>query len=153
MLIDIVSKNGSMLLNILQRPDGSIDDETVYILEELASWFTICSEGIYGTRPWRIFGEGESKVLIDGFKEEKVVWNSSDFRFTAKGKTLYAFVMNAPENRTAVIRCFNSDEKVESVRLLGAGKLEYSQAFGVLTVKLPDVLPTKYTNCLAIELK
>ena len=49
MLVDIVSKNGTMLLNVLQRPDGSLDDEALYILEELAAWFRICGEGIYGT--------------------------------------------------------------------------------------------------------
>ncbi|MDR0562826.1 MAG: alpha-L-fucosidase, partial [Spirochaetaceae bacterium] len=53
MLVDIVSKNGTMLLNILQRPDGSIDDETRFILIEMASWVSICGEGVYGTRPWR----------------------------------------------------------------------------------------------------
>ena len=46
-----------MLLNILQRPDGTIDDEALYILRELGAWFRVCGEGIYGTRPWRVFGE------------------------------------------------------------------------------------------------
>lgn len=153
MLVDIVSKNGNMLLNILQRPDGTIDDETSWLLDELARWFEIASEAIHGTRPWRAFGEGDSRVTIDGFKEERIRWNASDYRFTAKGSTLYAFMMAAPENRVAVVKSLEPAEKVKEVRLLGAGRCEFSQAFGTLTVKLPGALPTEYTNVLAIELE
>ncbi|NQU41848.1 alpha-L-fucosidase [bacterium] len=152
MLIDIVAKNGCMLLNILQRPDGSIDDETVWILDELAAWFSICGEAIHGTRPWRQFGEGDSRVALEGFKEEKVTWNGSDVRFTRKGKTLYAFLMEPSENRIAVLKSLTESEKVASVRLLGAGDCPFSQAYGVLTVKLPTELPTAYINCLAIKM-
>jgi alpha-L-fucosidase len=152
MLVDIVSKNGSMLLNILQCPDGSVDDETLYILKELASWNTFCAEGIYGTRPWRIFGEGFSSVHIEGFREDAVAWTETDFRFTSKGNTVYAFIMQAPQNRTVVIRSFKAEEKVTSVRLLGASDVSFSQNFGALTVKLPEILPTVYTNCLAIRI-
>lgn len=153
MLVDIISKNGTMLLNILQRPDGTIDSETIYILEELASWFKICSEGVYGTRPWRAFGEGDTKVLIEGFKEVESEWNSSDFRFTAKGRNMYAFMLKAPENRVAVIKSLTEQDNVLSVRLLGGEKLPFTQSYGVLTVKLPQNLPTKYTNCIEIELE
>jgi alpha-L-fucosidase len=153
MLIDIVSKNGTMLLNVLQRPDGSLDEETHWILDELASWSAVCGEGIYGTRPWRIFGEGDSKVVLDGFKEAEVPWNSSDIRFTTKGKKLYAFLMRAPQNRTAVIKSLAESERVGQVKLLGGGKLQFTRSFGVLAVKLPDELPTKYPNCLELTLE
>lgn len=86
MLVDIISKNGTMLLNVLQKPDGSIDDEARFILEELAKWFPVCGEAVYGTRPWRVFGEGDTRVVIDGFREDKTEWNASDYRFTKKGK-------------------------------------------------------------------
>ena len=152
MLIDIISKNGTMLLNILQKPDGSIDDETVYILEELAEWFSVCGEGVYGTRPWRAYGEGDTKALIDGFKETKTEWNSSDYRFVEKSGALYAFILSPGENRIAVVKSLTESEKVKSVRLLGGGNLPFEQAFGVLTVKLPEKLPTEYANCLAVEL-
>lgn len=151
MLIDIISKNGTMLLNVLQRPDGSIDDETEHILNELASWFKICEEAVYGTRSWSNFGEGESRVLISGFREEQMEWSSSDYRFTTKGKTLYSFIMKAPENRTVVIKSLPAQYKVASVRLLGGEKLPFIQSFGILTVKLPEKLPTAYTNCIAVE--
>lgn len=153
MLVDIISKNGCMLLNVLQRPDGTIDAETRFILEELAKWFAVCQEGVYGTRSFRVFGEGDTRVLIEGFREDKTEWNSSDFRFTRKGDTVYAFMLKAPENRAAVIKSLRPEEKVESVRLLGAGKVEFSQYCGILTVKLPENLPTGYVNCLALELR
>ena len=152
MLIDIVSKNGTMLLNILQLPDGSIDGETLFILEELAGWFAVCEKGIHKTRPWKTFGEGESKALIEGFREVKTDWNSSDYRFTSRDNKLYAFMMGAVPDMSAVIKSIGEGEKVKAVTLLGHGDIPFSQPFGVLTVKLPPVLPTKYTNCIEITL-
>ena len=153
MLIDIISKNGTMLLNVLQLPDGSIDDETRFVLEELAGWFHTCGEAVYGTRPWRINGEGMSGVKIEGFVEEAVNWTSSDFRFVSKGKKLYAFIMRAPENRVTVIKSLKPDEYVKSVRILGGGQLGFGQHFGALVVHLPEELPSSYTNCLEIILQ
>lgn len=152
MLIDIASKNGTMLLNILQKPDGSIDEWAVYILEEIAKWYAVCAEGIYGTRPWRVFGEGDAKVIIDGYRESQVNWNSSDYRFTSKGDNVYAFMMHTPESRIAIIKSFTEADKVKEVSLLGGDKLPFQQSFGVLTVKLPEKMPTEYTNCLKITL-
>lgn len=151
-LVDIVAKNGNMLLNILQRPDGTIDDEAHYILRELAAWFAVCGEGIHGTRPWRLFGEGDSRVSVEGYSEPRVGWNSSDIRFTARGNTVYAFLLKAPENRVAVIKSLKASERVVSVRLLGGGVCPFSQAFGVLTVRLPAEVPTTYVNALAVDL-
>ncbi len=151
MLVDIISKNGTMLLNILQRPDGTIDEWERWTLEEIGSWFDVASEGVYGTRPWRAFGEGESKVVIDGFRESQVAWASSDYRFTAKGGDVYAFMMHAPSDGRAVLRSFEAD-RVEKVSLLGCGEVPFAQDFGVLTVQLPEKLPTQYTNCLRITL-
>jgi alpha-L-fucosidase len=154
MLVDIISKNGTMLLNILQLPDGSIDDESRYLLKELASWFDVNSEAVYDTRPWHTFGEGPSGVIIDGFREEEVDWTSSDYRFVTKndGKILFAHMMRAPENRVAVIKSLTPNDKVINVSLLGVGKLEFNQFEGVLSVKLPANIPTCYVNCLKIEL-
>ena len=152
MLIDIIAKNGTMLLNILQLPDGSIDAEARYILDELANWFSVCSEGVYGTRPWRVSGEGESMVAISGFQEDAVNWTSSDFRFVTKGDCLYAFQMKCPENGTAVIKSLNESDNVKSVRLLGAGNVEFSWKYGVLVIKLPPKMPTQYANCFVIQL-
>ena len=152
MLVDIISKNGTMLLNILQRPDGTVDDETRYILSELSGWFDVCGEAVYGTRPWRICAEGVSDVVIKGFTEEAVNWTSSDYRFVTKADKLFAFIMRAPNNRVAVIKSLLPDEIVKSVRLLGGGQLEFGQHSGVLIANLPEKLPSVYTCCLEIAL-
>lgn len=153
MFVDIVSKNGNLLLNIPQRPDGTIDDECTYILNEMAKWNRVCQEGIYGTRPFRVSGEGYASVHIEGFKEDAVTWSSSDFRFTVKGKTVYAFQMRWPENNRTIIKAFTCREKVKSVRLLGFGAITFEQSYGILVALLPDIKPTEYVNCLAIELE
>jgi alpha-L-fucosidase len=67
MLVDIVSKNGNLLLNIPQQPDGTLDDECQFLLKSHAEWIRINGEGIYGTRPWTIAGEGPSQVVIEHF--------------------------------------------------------------------------------------
>ncbi len=153
MLIDIVAKNGNLLLNIPQQPNGTIDDECKHILREMAAWIRICGEGIYGTRPFRVSGEGDSRVVIDHFTENKVDWTSSDYRFTQKDNTLYAFQMRWPEDNLAVIRTLTQADKVKSVRLLGVGEVAFEQPYGALVVSLPASRPTAYANCLAIELE
>ena len=150
MLIDIISKNGCMLLNVLQRPDGTIDEDAEYILAELAKWFETCSEAVYGTRPWRVFGEGDTRVTIDGFREEKTAWARSDFRFVQKDGAVYAFMMGIKPGETAVLRSFANDD-VHSVELLGVGQVPFHKEFGVLSVQLPEKLPTNYTNVLKIR--
>ena len=152
-LVDIISKNGNLLLNIPQKPDGTLDDECHYILKELAKWNKVCAEGVYGTRPFRVFGEGPSKVVIDHFKEDAVGWSAADFRFTQKGNTLYAFQMRWPENGKAIIQSLTAQDKVKSVRLLGVGEVPFEQPFGALVVNLPEQRPTEYVHCLAIDLQ
>jgi alpha-L-fucosidase len=152
-LIDIISKNGNLLLNIPQKPDGTIDDECTYTLKEMAKWIGVCGEGVYGTRPFRVAGEGYSQVHIEGFREDAVNWTSSDFRFTTKGNTIYAFQMRWPDDNRTVIKSLTPADKVKTVRLLGVGNISFEQPYGTLVVKLPDNKPTEYVNCIAIELE
>ncbi len=149
MLVDIISKNGVMLLNVLQRPDGTIDDDAVFILDRIGEWFAVNSEAVYGTRPWREFGEGETRVKIDGFTEQKTEWNRSDFRFVTKDGAVYAFMMGAAGGDAVTLRSF-ADQQVRSVELLGVGAVPFAQNFGVLTVQLPDRLPSICANTLKI---
>ncbi|MGI6174412.1 MAG: alpha-L-fucosidase [Christensenellales bacterium] len=150
MLVDIISKNGCMLLNVLQKPDGSIDDEANFILDKMAEWIAINGEAVYGTRPWRVFGEGGTFVKIEGFKEEKTAWRNDDFRFVAKGDAVYAFMLGICAGETAVLRSF-ADQKVHSVELLGCGEVPFTQNYGVLCVKLPEKLPSFCANALKIR--
>ena len=150
MLTDIISKNGVMLLNVLQRPDGSIDADAEWILDRLGEWFAVNSEAVYGTRPWRVFGEGETRVKIEGFTEEKTDWNRSDFRFVQKDGAVYAFMMGAKDGDTVTLRSF-AEQPVSSVELLGAGPVAFRQEFGLVIVKLPDRLPSMCANVLKIR--
>lgn len=151
MLVDIISKNGTMLLNVLQRPDGTIDDEARFILESLADWFAVCAEGVYGTRPYHVAGEGPTQVVIRGFTEEKTDWTPYDVRYTQKDGAVYAFLLGQHGGGAAVLH--SVAERVRRVRLLGCGDVPFAQNFGVLTVQLPDRLPARCANCLAIEVE
>lgn len=149
-LIDSISKNGTMLLNVLQKPDGTIDEQTDWLLNELEKWFAINWEAVYGTRPWRISGEGSSSVVINGMIEEKVDWQAYDFRFVQRDGKLYAFMMSQKVANVTVIKSLSEGEHVSMVRLLGYGKVEFKQFSGALIINLPDKLPTPYANVFEI---
>ncbi len=156
LLVDIVAKNGNLLLNVPQLPDGTLDAECQHLLTELADWMEVHSEGIHGTRPFREGIEGPSCVTIDGFREDQVAWTSADFRLTRRGDTVYAFQMAWPADRRAVVRSIDARDKVARVRLLGAdtGPLRFTQSgtTGELIVDLPEHAPSRYLTCLAVEL-
>jgi alpha-L-fucosidase len=152
LLIDIVAKNGNLLLNVPQLPDGSIDEECTFLLEELAGWIAVCGEGVHGTSPFRTCGEGPSQVAIEGFREDAVDWTAEDFRFTQRDQTLYAFQMRWPADGRAVIKSLGPDERVSAVRLLGAGELAFEQSTEQVTITLPAMPPTRYPHCLALQL-
>ena len=96
LLTDIVSKNGNLLLNFPLPNSGELDFEEMEVLEGITAWMQVNSEGIYATRPWKIYGEGPStkvKIAAGNFNEDKQNdLTAEDVRFTAKGSTLYAFV-------------------------------------------------------------
>ena len=101
MLVDIVSKNGNLLINVVQRPDGSLDAEAEQMLAELADWIAINGEAIYGTRPWLVYGEGPVRAKGGHFKED-FAYTAKDIRFTTKGEnTLYAFALGWPAETQA----------------------------------------------------
>jgi len=107
-LVDIVSKNGNLMLNIPVRGDGSIDEKERKVVEEIGRWMKANSESIYSTRPWKIFGEGpaqEAKLTEQGFNEGKgKPFTHQDIRFAVKGDALYATAMGWPEDGKLVIK-------------------------------------------------
>jgi len=112
-LIDIVSKNGNLLLNIPVRGDGTIDEDEVWFLEDMARWIEVNGEAIYGTRPWIIFGEGAGDVSAGNFGEGKArPYTAGDLRFTSKGDTIYAFAMGWPEKPVVKIGRASCRERV-----------------------------------------
>ena len=117
-LIDVVSKNGNLMLNIPVRGDGSIDELEREIVKEIGVWMKLNSKSIYGTRPWKIFGEGPQQesagaLTAQGFNEGKgKPYTSEDIRFAQKDKTLYATVMAWPENGTAIIKSLGKNHLI-----------------------------------------
>jgi len=78
-----VSKNGNLLLNVVQRPDGSLDPEVEQMLEQLAAWNAVHGEAIFGTRPWLVYGESTVKVKGGAFGED-FKYNAREIRFTTR---------------------------------------------------------------------
>ncbi len=148
MLIDIVSKNGNMLLSVPIKGDGTIDDKEEKILEDIAAWMDINKEAIFGTRPWAVFGEGpstENAAPLDGpgFNEGKnVPYTPSDIRFVKKGDIIYAHVLAWPDNNEVIIKSLAPGNGlhtagIKRVELLGAGKVSHKLSADGLVVKLP----------------
>ena len=142
MLVDIVSKNGNLLLNVVLRPDGSLDPEAETMLHQLADWTKINGEAIYGSRPWLVYGEGEVKPK-GGAGNEEFNFTAKDIRFTTQGKTLYAIALGWPTENKIVIRSLAATDdamqnKIKRVELLGhKGKLKFTQTKDGLAVELP----------------
>lgn len=148
LLVDIVSKNGNLLLSVPLRADGTFDDKEEKILKEFGAWMKINSEAIYDTRTWKIFGEGpiaNSDIALNaqGFNEGAYgVATSEEIRFTQKGKYLYAIALAWPEDKKLTIKSLSlsSDlykKKIKNVELLGYGKVDFIQTDKGLDVNLP----------------
>ncbi len=138
-MVDMVSKNGNMLLNVIQRPDGSLDEEVQQLLSEVGVWMKINGEAIYQTRPWRIYGEGDTEVEEGAFKED-FSFSAADIRFTqAKDQSaLYAIALGWPASGKLHIKAL-ARETINSVNLLGHnGELAFEQNADGLMVTLPQ---------------
>lgn len=153
LLVDIVSKNGNMLLSIPLRADGTFDEKEEAILKEFGAWMKVNKESIVGTRPWKKFGEGpiaDSDIAINaqGFNDGQYTKaGSSEIRFTKKGNILYATALAWPDNMQLSIKSL-ATERISSVELLGYGKIPFTQSSDAFSVNLP-----KKVNTIAPVLK
>lgn len=110
-LVDIVSKNGNLLLNVGPKADGTISDEDKAVLLEIGEWMEKNGEAIYGSRPWRIAAEGPTKVAEGQFTDGKdKVFTAEDFRFTVKGDSLYAICLHYPEDGRVTIKALGEQD-------------------------------------------
>jgi len=152
--VDIVSKNGNLLLNVPPRADGKFDRDTIRILKELGKWNRVNGEAVFGTRPWIRFGEGpvnapQSRARVSPF-------SARDIRFTQSkdGKWLYAIIMAWPGEQvvvTSLVMDAEGSGEVKSVSLLGhEGELEFTQDAEGLKVKMPAEQPCDYAFVLKI---
>jgi len=155
MLVDNVSKNGNLLLNVVLRPDGSLDAEVETMLEQLAAWTAVHGEAIYGSRPWLIYGESAVKVKGGAFNES-FKYNAKEIRFTTQGATLYAIALGWPDDGMLLVRSLAKPagtdiNNLTQVSLLGYdGKLEWQQTAEGLSVKLPATKVSEFTAALRI---
>jgi alpha-L-fucosidase len=161
MLIDIVSKNGNLMLSVPVRGDGTIDEDEVACVEGIGKWMGPNGEGIYATRPWKVYGEGPSTATgaqtrgqFGGSRDVRN-YTAEDFRFTCKGDIVYAFMMGWPEGGKATIKSMaegseHFPRKVAKVELLGSGEVKFTRDASGLAINLPQQKPGDYAYTLKI---
>jgi len=160
MLVDIVSKNGNLLINVVQTPEGDLEPDMLQILEDIGIWTAANGEGIYGSRPWKTFGEKseEAKAVKLGRFNENYKFNSKDIRFTTKDGFLYAFCLGTP-TKDVLIKSLGKNSKyygsqIASVKMLGSDvKVKWSEGADGLLIKKPSKLPAWQVIGFKIEFK
>lgn len=152
LLADIISKNGNLLLNVVQTPEGDLEPDVLKILKDLSIWTAENGEGIYGSRPWKVYGEGPSTIKVNQSKgqfgglSDRHGYESADIRYTVKAGNLYAFCMNVPDGKIRMsLLGKNSeylDKPIATVSLLGSReKLTWTQQGDMLVINKPAKLP------------
>jgi alpha-L-fucosidase len=159
-LVDVVSKNGALLLNVGPRADGSIPDAAAERLRAVGRWLEVNGEAIYASRPWRVFGEGptESAPVIHGVYADVNgrEFTERDIRFTTRGTTLYATFLAWPESGTVTITSLGEhgdrhQVPIAHVELLGSGvPLAWERDGDALRVALPARAPRQHPGVLRI---
>jgi len=151
-LVDIVSKNGNLLLSIPLPGYGEPDSDEISFLADLANWQLINSEAIKGTRPWSIYGEGPSTQLqeIPSYQLSKISFDHTDIRFTTKGDLLYAIALGWPPDGNFLIKALaegssNYPRRIEKVELLGSqSEVKWTRGSAGLKIQVPNEPPGKH---------
>lgn len=161
-LIDIVSKNGVLLLNISPMANGTIPDNQKQVLLDMGKWLDAYGESIYETRPWYTFGEGPTKEPEGHFKNHqeflKIKYSAKDVRYTTKGDVIYATLLGWPGGgESLAFTAFAADSlpaplEIAAVSLMGSGAdLEWNLAGEGLTLTTPDESPDPMAVVFKIE--
>jgi alpha-L-fucosidase len=164
LLIDVVSKNGNLLINVVQTPEGDLEPDVIKIVTEIGEWTRTYGEGIYATRPWKVYGEGPSTIKSNqkkgdfGGLTDTREYEATDIRYTTKGGDLFAFCMGVPKTDIKMeLLGKNSkylDKTISSVSLLGSKeKLDWTQTDGSLVIKKPKNYPAWAVTGYKIEFK
>ncbi|MEO1010096.1 MAG: alpha-L-fucosidase [Bacteroidota bacterium] len=159
-LVDVVSKNGCLLLNITPKANGEIPGPVKERLLEIGKWLRANGEAIYGTRPWKIYGEGDTRVVEGHLSErENADHTATDIRFTTTDSVLYAIVLDWPDNNKTVITSLKSgndlyEDSIASIQLLGhKTNLEFQVKEDALHVELPKEPVGDHAYVLKINAK
>jgi alpha-L-fucosidase len=156
-LVDIISKNGNLLMNIGPKSDGTIPDEVQLVLRDVGGWLKLNGDAVYGTRAWTTYGEGPTKVKPGSFHDtDTVTYTSQDFRFTSKGSALYAIEMEWPSDGEAVIHTLTNTvagtRQVKAVTLLDTGaQMTFTQKADGLHIQVPKEAPGKFAFAYKID--
>ena len=161
MLVDIVSKNGNLLINIVQTPEGDLEPDVLQIVNEIGMWTSVNGEGIYGSRPWKVYGEKPASGLVvksGNFNEDKLKYTAQDIRFTTKGNTLYAFCLGEPLADIKITSLGKNskllEKKIASITLVGSDeKLHWKQEGGALVIKKTFKLPVAEVPVTAFKIE
>ena len=143
--VDAISKNGVVMMNVALRGDGTLPENQAAYLTAFGDFLKINGEGIYGTRPWKIFGEGPLKMKDGRQGENNKAFTQEDIRFTTKDGKLYAFVL-APPTKDILIKTLATggllDREIGDIALMGSDeKITWSRDASGLTIQLPKSLP------------
>lgn len=154
-LIDIVSKNGNLLLNIGPRADGTITEEQKSILLSIGKWLEVNGDAIYGTRCWKKFGEGDANPTKGTFSDNKATaYTARDIRFTTKGNDFYAIALNWDKNElliTSLDKEAIADAEILSVSLLGSKEqIKWTKTDKGLKLSFPKNKPCDYAYSFKI---
>lgn len=162
-LIDIVSKNGVLLLNVSPRASGEIPADQQKVLLEIGEWLKQNGEAIYNTRPWYTYGEGPTKEPEGSLKNRKLFdsleYTSLDYRFTRKGNTVYVLTMGELSVGTNILlKSFVSKQmaeipKIQRVTILGSTKtVNWKMDRNGLILNIPEI-PNKVSIVYKVELQ
>ena len=164
MLVDVVSKNGNLLLSVPLRGDGTPDPTEIKIVKQIGAWMQINSESIYDTRPWVIYGEGPTAeaanpINAQGFNEGRQKYSAKDIRFNRKGdKVLYVTLLGVPTEDITVkalgSRTAQNSRKIRNITMLGsAEKVAWAQAQDGLTITCPAAVPASEAVVYKVEFR
>ena len=148
--VDAISKNGVVMLNVALKGDGTIPAKQKAYLEAFGDFIKINGEGIYGTRPWKSYGEGPTKIKDGRQGENELDYSQQDIRFTTKDGMLYAFVLTPPTEKIVIKTLATGgllEGEIADIKLLGSDeKLTWNRSPDGLTIELPKTLPSKIVN-------
>lgn len=170
-LVDLVSRNGGLLLSMNPRPDGTLDKGQEDLLLGIGKWLEQNGEAIYGTRPWKIYGEGHLEDLFftetnpENGKPSRAIqpntdlFTHEDVRFTTKNNNLYATVLGISPDKKVLIKSLSTEievsdkNKIENIELIGHGKIKFTRDKVGVHINLPDTLPNNVALVFKVKVK